>query len=204
MSDAARYAGANVNTVAYWHYHEGEFGPALPGKERKRPLSYLQLVEVAFVATFRRLGVPLQRIRRAREYAAQTLNSEFPFAEYRWQTEGKHVLIELQEIERGADLGRLVVADAGGQISWQPMIGERFAQFDYEHGIALAWHVAGLASPVVIDPRIAFGAPTVKGIPTWALKGRLVAGESLEEIHDDFGLAECLAKGISKECLYLN
>lgn len=188
VSDAARYAGTTPQTVAYWHYWGGGLGPALPGRERRRPLSYLQLVEVAFVATFRSLGVSLQRIRRAREYAAQNLNSEFPFAEYRWLTEGRHMLIDLQEIEQDAEVGRLIVADIGGQLAWQPLVGERFAQFDYEHGLALIWHVAGRASPVVIDPRMAFGAPTVRGIPTWALKGRWNAGEALDEIEEDFNL----------------
>lgn len=188
VSDAARYAAANLKTVTYWHYRGGALGPALPGKERRRPLSYLQLVEVAFVSTFRHLGVSLQRIRRAREYAAQTFNSEFPFAEYRWQTEGKHLLIDLKEIDRAAEIGRLVVANKGGQIAWQPLVGERFAQFDYERGLALVWHVAGRTSPVIIDPRIAFGAPAVRGIPTWVLKGRWRAGESMEEIQSDFDL----------------
>lgn len=142
VKDAARYAGTNARTVAYWHYQGGTLGPALPGKERRKPLSYLQLIEIAFVSTFRALGVPLQRIRKARGYAAQTFSSEFPFAEYQWQTEGKHVLIDLQEIEHDAEMGRLITADSGGQIAWQPMVAERFAQYDYENGLAVVWHLA--------------------------------------------------------------
>ena len=83
-----------------------------------------------------------------------------------------------------------MVADAHGQTAWQEMVGERFAQFDYESGLALVWHVAGRDSPVVINPRVSFGAPTIRGIPTWALKGRWTAGESIEEMADDFGLDE--------------
>jgi uncharacterized protein (DUF433 family) len=152
------------------------------------PLSYLQLVEVAFVATFRALGVSLQRIRKARDYLAQTFNSEYPLAEFRLQTEGRHVLLALQQIERDAQLGHLIVADVSGQIGWQPLIAERFAEFDYEQGLAMIWHVAGRASPVLIDPRISFGAPVVRGVPTWALKGRAIAGESIDELQADFHL----------------
>jgi len=188
VSDAARYARTRPRTVAYWHYRGGGLGPALPGKQPRMPLSYLQLVEVAFVATFRALGVSLQRIRKARDYLAQTFNSEHPFAEFRLQTEGRHVLLALQQIERDAQLGHLIVADASGQIGWQPLIAERFAEFDYEQGLALIWHVAGRASPVLIDPRISFGAPVVRGVPTWALKGRRIAGESVEELQADFRL----------------
>lgn len=188
--DAARYARTFPQTVAYWHYRGGDLGPALPGKELRRPLSYLELVEVAFVATFRELGVPLQRIRKARQYAAQTFNSEFPFVEYRWLTEGHHMLVDLWKTEGDTEMRKLIVGDAHGQIAWQPMVGERFAQFDYEHGLAIVWHVAGRESPVIIDPRIAFGAPMIKGIATWVLKGRWNAGESIEDIEEDFPLRE--------------
>ena len=175
--------------MAYWHYRGGQLGPVLPGKERMQPLSYLQLVEVAFVATFRALGVPLQRIRRARVYASQVLGSENPFSEYQWLTEGHHVLLDLRDVEGEKDVGKLIVGDRGGQIAWQDMVSERFAQFDYENGLAVVWWVRGRQMPVTIDPRVSFGAPTVKGVPTWALRGRWRAGESSADIEEDFSLA---------------
>jgi uncharacterized protein (DUF433 family) len=188
--NAARYADTTPQTVSYWHFGGPSIGPALPGREHRRPLSYLELIEIAFVATFRALGVSLQKIRKAREYAAQTLNSEFPFAEYKWSTEGQHMLLDLWESERDFETKRLIVGDVHGQVAWQKMVGERFAQFDYEHELALIWHVAGRQSSVTIDPRIAFGAPMVRGIATWVLKGRWNAGESTEDIAEDFSLKE--------------
>lgn len=190
VRDAARYSGISSQTVAYWHYRGGQLGPALPGRESRQPLSYLQLVEVAFVATFRILGVTLQRIRRARAYAAQVLNSEHPFAEYRWFTEGHHLMLNLADLDGTTEIGRLVVGDQAGQIAWAQMVGDRFAQFDYEDGLALVWWVRGRQMPITIDPRIAFGAPTIGGIPTWALRGRWRAGESVVDIQEDFNLAE--------------
>ena len=190
ISDAARYSGVAAQTVSYWHHGDGRLGPALPGHQKREHLSYLQLVEIAFVATFRMLGVSLQRIRKARTYAAQVLNAEYPFAEYKWLTEGHHAMLNLIDVDDDASLDSLVVGDADGQIAWQEMVGARFAQFDYEQEMALIWHVKGRDNSVVIDPRISFGAPTVKGIPTWVLKGRWNAGESVADIKDDFGLAE--------------
>jgi hypothetical protein len=93
VSSAARYAKTTPQAVAYWHYHGGSLGPVIPDKEPGKPLSYLELVEVAFVSVFRSLGVSLQRIRRAREYVAQTFNADYPFAQYRFKTEGFHVLL---------------------------------------------------------------------------------------------------------------
>ena len=190
VRDAARYSGTAPQTVSYWRYRGGELGPALPGRVKRQPLSYLDLIEVAFVATFRGLGVPLQRIRKARAYAAQVLNSEYPFAEYKWLTEGHHVMLDLCELEDDATIDSLVVGDSSGQITWEEIVGERFAQFDYEQDLALIWHVRGRSNPVTIDPRISFGAPTVGGIPTWVLGGRWRAGESISDIQDDLGLSE--------------
>ncbi|MDD5312632.1 MAG: DUF433 domain-containing protein [Dehalococcoidia bacterium] len=185
---AAHYAGTSPQTVGYWFYGGGDLGPALPGKEQRKPLTYLQLIELAFVATFRRLGVSLQRIRKAREYAATNLNSEYPFVELRWKTEGTHMLLDLIGIEEDIELKKLIVADQYGQLGWEKLVGDRFVQFDYINGLALIWHVAGRESPVIIDPRIAFGAPTIRGIATWVVKGRWEAKETVQDIKDDFGL----------------
>jgi uncharacterized protein (DUF433 family) len=165
-------------------------GPALSKKERRVGLSYLQLIEVAVVATLRNFGVPLQRIRKARDYLSQVFNSEYPFAQLRVKTEGFYVLKQLLEIEPDPELSVLVVADAGGQLGWEHFISDRFAEFEYDEktGLAVKWHVAGHGSRVIIDPRISFGAPSISGVPTWALGGRAKAGESVGEIAEDFGL----------------
>ena len=193
ISDAARYANTAPQTVSRWHYGGGHLGPALPGSQRRRPLSYMELIEVAFVAFFRKAGTSLQRIRRAREYVAQNLNSEYPFVEYRWWTEGFHLLMDLDQFEHTDDFAKVVVADAGGQVAWARMMADKFAEFDYERlgdeNWALRWHPAGRQSKVVIDPRISFGAPMVEGLPTWVIRGRWRAREEIEEIMEDFDVS---------------
>ena len=190
VGDAGRYADVSAQTVSRWHFGRGRTSAALPGRSRRQDLSYLELVEVAFVATFRGLGVSLQRIRRARDYAAQVLKSEYPFAEYSWLTEGHQVLLDLRTVEGDSSIGSLIAADSQGQVAWKEIVSDRFHQFDYDNGIALIWHLASRRSPVVIDPRVSFGAPSVNGVPTWALKGRWDAGESILDIKDDFGLSK--------------
>ncbi|HTE86356.1 MAG TPA: DUF433 domain-containing protein [Dehalococcoidia bacterium] len=197
VADSARFAQTSPQTVAHWHFGASRLGPVIPGKERGTPgrergtpLSYLQLVEIAFVATFRRLGISLQRIRRTREYASTVLSAEYPFAELRWKTEGMHLLLDLHDFDRpeAPDDGELIVADAAGQTAWGHMVSERFLEFEYVDGLAVIWHVRGTFSQVLIDPRVSFGAPMVNGIPTWAVKGRYEAGEEIEEIAADFSL----------------
>ena len=194
LSDAARYAGTSTQTVSNWHYRElpGYGVPALPGRRRREPLSYLELIEVAVVTTFRKFNVPLSNIAKTRSYMAQTFNSEFPFAEYRFKTDGYHLLMSLAEVELVLPTDDLIVADAGGQLGWNAMMVNRLLEFDYdlEYEIALQWFAAGRQSQVVIDPRVSYGAPMIKGIPTWVLKGRWLAGESISDIQEDFNLDE--------------
>ena len=54
----------------------------------------------------------------------------------------------------------------------------------------MTWHPAGRDSVVRIDPRIAVGKPIAEGIPTRVIKGRWIAGESLESIEADFVVSE--------------
>ena len=68
-------------------------------------------------------------------------------------------------------------------------MGPVLEEFEYEHqGVAVRWHLAGHRSPIIIDPRISFGSPCVRGTPTWIIKGRFDAGESDSDIAEDFDL----------------
>jgi uncharacterized protein (DUF433 family) len=189
VAESARYAGVSPQLVASWHYYKGKVGPALPGKEHAKPLSYYQLIEVAFVATMRKEGMTLNQIRETREYARQTFEVEYPFAQLKWKTEGTHLLLDLRDIEGEIGVDKLIAGDLKGQEAWRPFMAERFKQFEYEEGIALVWHVCGKKSPITIDPRISFGAPSVQGLPTWVIRGRWNAGETIAEIKKDFKIS---------------
>jgi uncharacterized protein (DUF433 family) len=165
--------------------------PVLPS-DGMALLSYLQLVEVAFVATFRKLGVKLEALRRAHEYSVKTLHSEYPFAQLSFKTDGVHVFHTLAEYENGDFPDeRLIATEIGGQLVRGPAVADRIEQFDYEEGLALRWHPRGRESVILVDPRIAFGAPIIgeTGVPTWVVKDRVQAGEELEEIEEDFDLS---------------
>ena len=191
ISDAARYSRVAPQTVTNWTHRRLSSGAAaLSGRRAREHLSYLELVEVAVVAVFRQLGVSLEAISRTRHYMQTTFSAEYPFAAYRFKTDGMRLMLQWTEYEEEPLLNEVIVADVGGQLGWGKMMAARLAEFDYEHDIALVWHLAGRDSPVKIDPRLSFGAPTVNGVPTWVLKGRWNAGESLDDIVDDFGIPE--------------
>ena len=183
VSEAARYARTSPQTVSAWH-KAGQ--GTLSDKGPRDALSYLQLIEVAVVAAFRRSGVPLNRIRKARAYVATELKTEFPFAAYRFKTGGKSLLIAYEQIEGKGGQGKLLDVTSDGQLAWEAILGPTLRDFDYEAGLVIRWHVAGDQSSVIIDPRFAFGTPIVSGTPTWVLKERWNAGESVGDIAEDF------------------
>lgn len=183
VGDAARYTHVHANTVSAWHKIEQK---VLTAKKKRERLSYLQLIELAVVAGFRKAKFSLPEIRAAREYLQKNLGSTYPFAEFKFKHYGKSLFTEDSKAEGPH---RLFKANAGGQLAWDDLIGPVLQEFDYEHeGIAVRWHVAGTTSPIIIDPRISFGAPSVRGTPTWIIKGRFDAGESDSAIAEDFRL----------------
>ena len=105
---------------------------------------------------------------------AQTFKTEFPFAEYRFKTDGYHLLMNLTEVEPILPTDDIIVADSDEQLGWNIMIVDKLFEFDYDlkYGLALKWFAAGRQSQVIIDPRVSYGTPTVNGIPTWVLKDR--------------------------------
>ncbi len=175
VGDAARYAKVHAATVGRWHKNT-----TLGAREAGTQLSYLQLIELAVVAACKEAGMKLVDIRVARAYFSAAFNDPHPFATLRLKTDGVDLAMQA-----GADL---LIGNRNGQLAWNDIIGQRFQEFEYEGGLAVRWHLAGPDSVVVVDPRVTFGAPSVAGVPTWALKGRWDAGEELAEIADDFNL----------------
>jgi len=183
VGEAARYAQVSAQTVLAWHKSDDR--RVLSEKQDRERLSYLQLIELAVVAAFRKAKIALPEIRAAREYVKRELKSQHPFAEFKFKRYGKSLFTEFEESGRK----NLLKANQAGQLAWKEIVGPVLQEFEYEHeGVAIRWHVAGPSSPILIDPRLSFGTPTVKGVPTWILKGRFDAGENDSMIAEDFGI----------------
>jgi uncharacterized protein (DUF433 family) len=185
VAEAARYAETSATTVTRWfrgYEAPGHRMAPVLGRRADGLLSYLELVEVAFVADFRRLGMALERLRQAHDYLRTTFGVAHPFAEVRFRSDGAHLLAPFGE--------GLVAADAGGQLAWASPIAARLEQFDYDGGTVCRWYPRGRARAIAIDPRVGFGAPIVDGtgLPTWAVRDRRRAGESPDAIGADLGL----------------
>lgn len=185
FADAARLAQTTPQSVTRWFRGYNAPGhrmePVLPMESDSTVISYLQLVEAAFVASFRHRGVDLDALRRVHRHLRDRFRVKHPFAVYEFTTDGVHVLAQLGE--------ELIAADQGGQIAMGQVIRARAAEFEYEGGFALRWRPRGPGSILLVDPRVAFGAPSVEGIPTGVLRERHRAGEAVDEIAEDYRLS---------------
>lgn len=135
------------------------------------------------------MGMPLKALRETHEYAVKELKSEYPFAEYDFKTMGWNLILSLQEVLPKGTPDVLVVTSRYGQTGWADMLSDRFLEFEYAADKAMVWHLGGDDAPdVALDPRINFGAPTIEGVPVWAIVSRSEAGWDDEEIADEFGI----------------
>ena len=81
-----------------------------------------------------------------------------------------------------------VTSIASGSSSPQALIASASPRPSRLYPLRPAW--SGAKRPIVIDPRISFGRPTVAGagVSTEALANRIDAGESAEDLAWDYGL----------------
>ena len=176
IREGAHLAETQPQTLSRWFRGER---PVVEGKPNRAALSYLQLVEGAFVASFRSLGVSLQDIRKARAYLSQVFEAEFPFAQLELKTDGFSIF---KELDSPNDKLGFLIANRSGQEIWKALAAKRIHQFDYdeEYGLALRWYPRGHDVPILVDPQISFGAPILEdtGIATWALAARVRGGRT--------------------------
>jgi uncharacterized protein (DUF433 family) len=181
---AAQLVHLHPSTFSRWQ----NAAYVIPKRERGRGVSYLQLIEAAIVARMRKSGIKLSTIRLSRQFCSEKLQTEYPFATYKFYTDGTDLLMDFDDVFVGDRNGKAVVSNRGGQLIWSDMLRDILKTFDYENDVVIRWHVAGADNPIIIDPRIGFGAPTINGVPTEAIFDRWQSGDSSNDISEDYEL----------------
>ncbi len=131
-------------------------------------LSFLDLMELRVIkALVDQHDLSLQHVRKIGTLASRIFDTPYPFASRRIFTEGDRVFASLT---RDADLSEMVeLADVKHR---QLIAGELFDQylsaveFEKKSMLAIRWWPRGRNVPIVLDPRVAFGAPVVEGTGT--------------------------------------
>jgi uncharacterized protein (DUF433 family) len=169
-STLRRWIDGYTFPLARWskRHQPGLFEPALPRTGGKLTLTFLDLVQLRVVRALRLdAKVPLQRIRTAAEVAADLFSTSHPLAFVRFKTEGRRIFASLDGDQDFA----MVELSAPAQGALDVFAQLREISYLTETGLAGRWYPNGEKGGVVIDPKLAFGAPVLidSGVPTHAI-----------------------------------
>lgn len=198
LSEAAHYLRIPRSTLRAWvagqaYRTNGRtrfFKPiiALPTRHPAR-LSFVNLVESHVLDAIRReQEISLQKTRKAVDYLAERLGSRHPLVEQRFETDGVDLFIRLY--------GELVNISQSGQLAMRKILEAYLRRVEWDEAgvVARLYPFTRKRAPdeprvIVIDPRIAFGRPVLvgSGIPTVVVAERYKAGESVDQLAEDYG-----------------
>lgn len=200
ITEAAHYLSIPFATLRSWvigrRYPTTSgvkfFRPLIVLPDRKQPLiSFMNLVEAHVLNAIRKKHkLALPKVRRAVDYLSRGLNSKRPLTEEKLKTDNIDLFIE--------QFGKLINLSADGQLAMREVLESHLQRIDHDyHGLPVRLYpftrAAGMNDPkaVVIDPQISFGKPvlTGTGIPTSIVTERYKAGESVDELAEDYGLS---------------
>lgn len=154
------------------------------------PLSFLNLLELRFLASYRE-EASLPAIRNALDYAAAELEVERPLLEARFAVHGHELFLRYAK-DNGEKY--FVNASRSGQIAvWSDEASYLLESLEYdpdEHA-AFRWWPLGREKPIVVDTRLSGGHPTTaeSGVRAVSIASRADRGWSEDAIAADVGAA---------------
>ncbi len=199
VAEAAHYLRIPKATLRAWVAGQDNFRPVILAPRPAGPplLTFVNLVEVHVLDALRRQHhVSLPKVRKALRYLARTMpRSKHPLAELDIRTDGFDVLVE--------QWGNLINATRDGQLEMRHILEAYLRRVERgPHGIPVRLYPFTRKRPhdlspaeafdeprhIVIDPHVAFGRPTLAGtgIPTEVIAERYKAGESMDELAEDY------------------
>lgn len=194
LRETAGYLGIPSSTIHKWARASGEHEPLItcfPSNGLQATVPFIGFAEAYVLSTFRKAGVPLQRIRPAVEMLSTTIGLDHALASKRLYTDGAEVLFDYASERGDGDLLELVVVRTG-QHQFSELVREYLKRITYgSDGWASRVRLPAYdRAEVVVDPKIAFGLPLVVhgGARVEDLIDRFNAGDSIADIADDFGV----------------
>lgn len=193
LREAARYLGVPEATLRTWVWGrrypvqggQGWSEPLIITPEGGSLLSFHNLVEANVLAALRKEHrISMGKVRQMVAYAREKLGEPRP------------LLLDLEVGLRDIflrDPQGLLALTRSGQVALEDILRDYLSRVERdEKGFPVRFRppVAGRvrSERVVLDPRVAFGAPTVAGVKTRVLALRYNSGEALEALAEDYGL----------------
>jgi len=198
IPEGAHYLRIPVATLRSWvlgRYYPTESGPRffepiidLPDQHRG-VLSFINLVEAHVLAAIRRKHrLPLPQVRQALHYVEKQFPSKHPLADQRFETDGLNLFVQ--------KWGQLINISQYGQLAIRRLLEAHLRRIERDpDGLPTRLYpFTRKFEPeeprvVVIDPFVSFGRPVIvgTGIPTAVVAERYKAGETIDELAQDYG-----------------
>jgi uncharacterized protein (DUF433 family) len=181
LTDAARLLGLTPRRLSRWvrGYTYWLRSGTQSRRTRKPPIvatdlprirgrvafSFLELMELRVVLGFVQQGVPLQRVRGAARRVADLFDTTHPFAHRGLFTDRQQIFVDIADTEAQPGLLQVTGRRAGPQLVAGGLLEGHVEEmdFDAQTSLAVRWFPLGRGVPIVLDPRIAFGAPVLLG-----------------------------------------
>lgn len=196
LREAAGYLSIPRSTLRDWARpgpHAAPLVTTFSAEGRQPTMPFIGFAEAYVLSAFRKAGVPMQRIRPAVEMLIDSIGLEHALASEQLYTDGAEVLYDYASEQGDGALLELTVVRTG-QRQFSELVREYLTRIRYgSDGWATKVDLPAYGTAkVVVDPRRAFGIPLVVhgGARVEDLVDRFVAGDSVTDIADDFGVPE--------------
>jgi uncharacterized protein (DUF433 family) len=200
--EAAHYLRIPPTTIRCWiagRYYPSKAGQQFSGPiihlhdQGTRQLSFMNLVEVHVLDAIRRKhDIPLEKVRIAVRYLSKQFPSKHPLADQEFETDGLDLFVK--------KFSQLINISQAGQLAMQEVLQAHLQRVERDlKGLPVRLYpftrkrdvqeLQEEPKAVVIDPQISFGRPVLAGtgIPTAVIAERYKAGESVDDLADDYG-----------------
>lgn len=170
-SEVKRLLGLGSPMVIHrWLGHNGDNPTLVKQYKDTRDIGFWDLMEIRFVAYFRKQNISLQLLRKLAAKARVKFDTEHPFAlsNVTFKTDKKSIFLETIKEEQDTELEDLLT----GQLQFYEIVEDFLAKgvvFDPNSGLAIKWRPKPKDNPnIIVNPRIAYGQPSVEpiAIPT--------------------------------------
>ena len=195
-ADAVHYLRVPYSTVRSWVFGaryktkagSKRFEPVIKIPSDGRLLSFTNLIELHVLNAIRRdHQISLEKVRLGVAYLQDSYEMEHPLAYKKLYTDGINLFIE--------HLGCLVNASLSGQLAIPEIVKVYLQRIEWDEGDLPAklypftrTRETELPKSIVIDPLVSFGQPVLEGtgVPTSILAQRYAAGESIDDLAEDY------------------
>ncbi|MGA5703387.1 DUF433 domain-containing protein [Peterkaempfera bronchialis] len=210
QADAARYLDMPPTTFRSWargYRHAFPDRPPVQGAAlitsvgvpggAQPSIPFIGLAEGMFLSALRRARIPMQQIRPALELVRDRLGVEHALASKNLYLCGADLLYQISEEdtlgqENRREARKLIVLK-NGQYVFREVVEQYLQHIHYDERYADRLTLPGYeVATIAAEPEVNFGRPyfTATGTPLHVVTGRLHAGETVEDVADDFDLPE--------------